>query len=195
MLRMMNKAQYTTEEINQRAAEQSAACFDTQSGQSGTETDQEKDRARTKTDPESVKSGAESDPEMVHHGSVLATRKGRRQYLFKQIAEIAALGIVYLIWVELTGLGIPCPIRFVTGYQCPGCGITHYVLAMAHLDLHEAYVANQLIFVLMPFLLGYGIYRAVRYVRSGRQKYSVPEVIAFTVLLIIAIVFAVWRNL
>ncbi len=38
--------------------------------------------------------------------------------------EIAALAVIAVFYMVLQGLGISCPIKFVTGISCAGCGMT-----------------------------------------------------------------------
>jgi hypothetical protein len=40
------------------------------------------------------------------------------------------------------GVGLPCPLRALTGVPCPLCGLSTSVTATAHLDLHGALAAN-----------------------------------------------------
>jgi hypothetical protein len=39
-------------------------------------------------------------------------------------------------------VGLPCPLRTITGVPCPLCGMTTSVTAMAHLDLGAAVAAK-----------------------------------------------------
>ena len=41
-----------------------------------------------------------------------------------------------------TGLGLPCPFRALTGWQCPFCGATRLGAALLHADLAGAFAAN-----------------------------------------------------
>ena len=121
-------------------------------------------------------------------------RRRRARGLLRELAVIAALGGGYFLWLTVTGIGIPCIFRLLTGYLCPGCGITHCCLALAHLDFRGAFEANALIFCLLPFAIPYGIYKAVSYVRHGERALSVPEILIFSLLLLIAFCFALYRN-
>ena len=118
----------------------------------------------------------------------------RLKHLLKGLAEIIAIGLVYTLFVSLTHLSIPCPFRLITGFRCPGCGVTHYCLAMLRLDLSAAFRANPFLFCLAPPALLYGLYRAYVYVRYDRLDYSLTESILLGLVALGAIVFAVLRN-
>ena len=45
----------------------------------------------------------------------------------------------YYFFNKYTGIYIPCIIREITGYKCPGCGITHLVFSLLQLDFHKAF--------------------------------------------------------
>ena len=121
--------------------------------------------------------------------------KKRAKRLLREIGWILVMGTAYAIWFSFTGIGIPCPIRDVTGYRCPGCGITHCAVNLLHGRVREAFEANQFVFILAPFGLIYGIWRAVRYIRDGSEEISIPETIVFAILFILAIAFAFYRNI
>ena len=121
--------------------------------------------------------------------------KKRAGRLFRELGWILVMGIAYAIWFSFTGIGIPCPIRAVTGYRCPGCGITHCAVYLIHGRVREAFEANQFVFILAPFGLIYGLWRAVRYIRVGSEEISIPETVVFAILLILAIAFAFYRNI
>ena len=62
--------------------------------------------------------------------------------VFKKGGILLGVGFAYLIFVSLTGLGIPCPFHAVTGLHCPGCGVTRMCVALARLDFAAAWDAN-----------------------------------------------------
>jgi hypothetical protein len=113
----------------------------------------------------------------------------------KSIARVLIAGGIYALWVLLTGLYIPCPIRTVTGYLCPGCGISHYFIHLLHFDFKQAFTDNQLIFILMPFACLYYLYRSWMYIKYEKTDYSKWEMVLFVVLFYCCIGFAVWRNM
>lgn len=121
--------------------------------------------------------------------------KKRARRLFRELGRILVMGAAYAVWFSFTGIGIPCPIRLVTGYRCPGCGITHCAVNLLHGRIHEAYEANQFVFILAPFGLLYGIWRAIRYIRVGNEELSIPETVVFGILFVLAVAFAFYRNI
>ncbi len=52
-------------------------------------------------------------------------------------------GIYFLFYL----LNIGCPIRFITGIPCPGCGMTRASIALLHLDFAKALYFHPLIFL------------------------------------------------
>ena len=115
--------------------------------------------------------------------------------LARKVIGVLLVGFAYLIFVSLTGLYIPCPIRLVTGYLCPGCGISHYAVHMAHFEFKEAFMSNRLVFCLVPLAIPYGIWKGYLYVKDGDSDISTWEKIVLPVILIITIMFGIVRNL
>ena len=91
----------------------------------------------------------------------------RRRRLLTSGGTALALGLSYAVWVRLTGLAIPCPFRTVTGWLCPGCGVTRLCLALLRRDWRSAWNANPVLLLMLPVLAVLGAHLAVRYVREG----------------------------
>ena len=76
---------------------------------------------------------------------------------------LLGIGAGYYVWINLTHLSIPCPFRKVTGWLCPGCGITTMFLCLGRGDISGAFLSNPFLFATGPFLLmevGYAFYRS-----------------------------------
>lgn len=94
------------------------------------------------------------------------------------------------------GFDIPCIFHKLTGYYCPGCGITRCLFSILKLDFYQAFMYNQFVFILLPFL-GIGIlYKFYLYI-VGKQDQLIKKIpnIVWILLLIITIGFGVIRNL
>ena len=122
-------------------------------------------------------------------------QKKRLKQVLKPILQILLLGIAYVIFVKITGWGLPCPIKSVTGKYCPGCGISRMLLALLTLDFETAFHANRLLFFLLPVILIYGLIKGIHFIRTGENKQSLPEQIAILIVCIITIAFWIMRNM
>lgn len=108
--------------------------------------------------------------------------------------EIIVGGIAYFVITSLTGLYIPCPFRLITGYKCPGCGITRMILYLVEGNIYGAFEANQFVFLLLPGILLYGCCRAGKYIKSGEEGFSFAETVVLGVVLLGALIFGIIRN-
>lgn len=59
--------------------------------------------------------------------------------LKKHSAVISAIAAIVLLYACLFLLGISCPIKFITGVSCAGCGMTRAWLRVFRLDLNGAF--------------------------------------------------------
>ncbi len=67
--------------------------------------------------------------------------------------DLAAAAVIIGTYGALFLLGITCPIKFLTGVSCPGCGMTRAWLALLRLDFFSALAFHPL-FWLPPLALG-----------------------------------------
>lgn len=47
----------------------------------------------------------------------------------------------------------PCPIKLLTGFDCPGCGATRMLYSLLHGDVSAALHYNALVVIFIPFFL------------------------------------------
>ncbi|MBR1724435.1 MAG: DUF2752 domain-containing protein [Ruminococcus sp.] len=80
-------------------------------------------------------------------------RSAERLSLIKRTAAWAAVLLGYYLFTQLTGLSLPCVFYEITGLKCPGCGMTHMAVHLAHFEFREALTSNPLLFFMVPFLL------------------------------------------
>ena len=70
----------------------------------------------------------------------------KKENRFQIISAIAAVVLLYLV---LEGFGITCPIKFLTGISCAGCGMSRAWMAVFHLDFARACYFHPLFFVIL----------------------------------------------
>ena len=80
---------------------------------------------------------------LMRHGSNLSKRR-------QQMEVIAAALLVVLLYVAFALFGIGCPIKYITGISCAGCGMTRAWEALLHLDICGAFKFHPLWWSLIP---------------------------------------------
>ena len=61
---------------------------------------------------------------------------------------VFSVAIGYFLLINL--LGINCPIRYITGIPCPGCGVTRSFIALLSLDFKASFYYHPLTLVILP---------------------------------------------
>ena len=92
---------------------------------------------------------------------------------------------IYIIIISVTKIG--CPIKWLTGIPCPGCGITRSCIAFLNLDFKAAFEYHALTLIVIP---------AFVYILFGKRplfKSVRREKIFFAVLLTIMIGYYIFR--
>ena len=114
--------------------------------------------------------------------------------VFKKYLLIIIAGAIYLIWVLITDIRIPCVFNLIFKLYCPGCGITRMIAALARLDFRSAYLFNPFIFLTFPIILLLIVYSEIAYIRT--ETHSIGKLTPLLWLeLIGAIIFGVMRNI
>lgn len=122
-------------------------------------------------------------------------QKARLVQRFSFAAGAVFLGAAYYAWLKFTGAGVPCIFKSVTGYFCPGCGITRMAEALLKSDFESAYGYNGAVFVLLPFWgAAYGI-ENFRYVKDGTTEYTGFSKVVLFVSCAVLLIFGVVRNI
>ena len=81
----------------------------------------------------------------------------RNRLLAAMLAAFAvAVGMLRVFDPATSGLFPPCPLRYLTGWYCPGCGSLRAVHQLLHGNLRAACGLNPLTVLLLPFLT-YGL--------------------------------------
>lgn len=103
-----------------------------------------------------------------------------------------ACGVLYYIVARYTAFSLPCPFRYITGYLCPGCGITTLLLAVSEGDFIAARIANPFLFYTLPLFIVSILLRRFCLPKASVQfldKHIYP------VYAIALICFGIYRNL
>lgn len=97
------------------------------------------------------------------------------------------IGFCFLLLYLKLGIYIPCLFRKLTGFYCPGCGITRMFLSILQLDFYQAFRYNPLVFILF---VGVILFKILRFNFSKKSKEY-----ASYFLLVVVIFYGVFRNI
>jgi hypothetical protein len=94
-----------------------------------------------------------------------------------------------------SGLFPPCPLRYLTGWYCPGCGSLRALHQLLHGNLRAAWTLNPLTVLLLPFL----VYGMASYVFYEVRRQHLPRLflpaIWIRLLCAIIVLFGIARNI
>lgn len=108
--------------------------------------------------------------------------------------EIIMCLSIYTIVFTVTGKGIPCVFRKVTGMLCPGCGMSHALSSLIHGRISEAIGYNVLSVTICPLIVVFLFVRGIRFVKYGEEEFKALEVLFLLICLIVCTVFFLVRN-
>ena len=106
--------------------------------------------------------------------------------LFKKVTnEEWILALILILGVgTLESLGVTCPIKFLTGVSCPGCGMTRAWISFLTLHIHKAFYYHPLF--LMPLALP-------PIMLAGDRISEKVQVVLYIIMAVALIVCYVWR--
>lgn len=108
---------------------------------------------------------------------------------------IIAVGVTYAKIIQATGISIPCPFRTITGFKCPGCGITHMCMAILAKDFRAAWSANPILAAISPAIAYLFAKRTIAWVVFGKRKMSKTDRSIANALVIILVSWGIIRNI
>ena len=104
-------------------------------------------------------------------------------------AQIFCSQLGFISWLQKHLL--PCPFKYLTGIDCPGCGFQRSVVALIQGDLHKSFILYPGAIPLMLFF-AYGL--ADKYFTLDNKTGTVKKTLFMIVgsILLISYVFKMW---
>src|ERR1700741_336490 len=102
----------------------------------------------------------------------LAELRNHRMLTATFLLGVAGIILLRVFDPATSGVFPPCPVRYLTGLYCPGCGSLRALHALLHGELGRAWAMNPLMMVMLPFII-YGLVSAALLELRGK---GLPEV-------------------
>lgn len=122
---------------------------------------------------------------------------GQRKKLLFALMLLGYTGIVLLRVFDpaASNLFPPCPLHYLTGLYCPGCGSLRAIHQLLQGNLAGAWAMNPLTVVLLPFI-GYGLAsEALAQLRGHGLPQPVLPALWIRALCAVIVLFGIARNL
>lgn len=119
----------------------------------------------------------------------------RIRYILLRDLVILVLGVTYAIFIWNTGIMIPCLFRKITGWKCPGCGITGACMALLKGHFTEAFSYNPFLFIACPVIAYLIVKSDAGYIKNGSYILGKTDEAISYILIALAVIFTVLRNI
>lgn len=118
--------------------------------------------------------------------------KTGKEILFKDIKHAKwAVLLVSAYFVLLRKFFVTtCPTVLITGFPCPGCGMTRAFMRLLHLDFVGAWRLHPFVYLFVAFVIWFGIRRYILGISDTEKAWKVAAVLG-----IFMILFYVWRMI
>ena len=109
-------------------------------------------------------------------------------------ALICFAGLGYAFFIRTFHISIPCPVYAVTGFYCPGCGVSRMCMALLSENFGAAVHHNVGILAAAPVAAVVFLPLLVRYVRSGDARMRRWQNILLWGMIAWLLIFGILRN-
>lgn len=113
--------------------------------------------------------------------------------LLSMILFVAAI-LCYGLFAMYFG-GIPCMFYKITGYKCPGCGMTRVIISLMHGDILGAIRQNIAVFLMLPIGVWFILLRISRFLKYGSTKITTLENVLLWGMVVLLLCFGIIRNI
>ncbi len=121
--------------------------------------------------------------------------KIRAKKVARDCIGLLIVGFAYFLICNKIGFGLPCLFHFVTGLQCPGCGISRVCISILKGDLQSAWMYNRGALLIAPFLMYLFIRVVYMYIRYDDIQLKKWEKVVTTVITVAFMLYGVLRNI
>ena len=112
------------------------------------------------------------------------------------VTAVVALIALYLFLVDVTGLMPRCPIKMLTGFDCPGCGSQRALHSLLEGHLSESFHHN----LILPFAVAYLAVCGFHWINPGWNRMTaiytrLTSPVALWVIVAIVAAWTIVRNI
>ncbi len=121
--------------------------------------------------------------------------KKRIKRLITAAILLIAAGLLYFGLNRIFGFAIPCVFHKITGFYCPGCGVTGMLTDLLQFDFLGAFEHNQVLFVSLPIIIYLLVKLCIGYIKNGSLVLGKVDNCIVYVLIAVLVIFGILRNI
>ena len=121
----------------------------------------------------------------------------KQSNLLIAVSLVLILGLFYFSYNPANTQFFPkCPVNYVTGLSCPGCGSQRAIHELLHLNFKQAFAYNPLLIAAIPYTaLGIAFNTETLKTRYPKTRKFFYGQRALYVVLVVVILFFILRNI
>lgn len=123
----------------------------------------------------------------------LSLRKDRLKLVLMVVIGASTLAFMTYISTIYRYGQYECPIRKLTGLECPGCGGTRMLKSILKLDIKSAFLFNPYMFITLPIISAFTTVETTRYVLKGKVSKLFDKILIIYAICTLA--FGILRNI
>ena len=131
---------------------------------------------------------------MVEKRSNIEENKDNEIKQIKIEVFVLLVFILYICIFMKWGVGIPCIFKSATGYDCPGCGMTHAMGELVKGEFTKAWSYNAISITVFPLICIYLLYRIISEKIFGRERFYIWELVFLVFVFIVVVLYGYFRN-
>ena len=128
-----------------------------------------------------------------HIKSKLDTNFKKVCFLIFFFILMVILILTFYYFYNIYNIGIPCVFKTITGYNCPGCGLTRAVGEIINFDFKKALEYNSSVFIVLPLLIYYFSNSIYSWLFDKKKK-ELPKII-IVLMIIYLILHTIIKNI
>ena len=111
------------------------------------------------------------------------------------IVFVIAIAFLFVHDPMTAGFSYKCPVKYLTGYDCPGCGGQRAVHALLHLRIKEAIAYNPFLVIVTIYLLAVIIIQFLKGPRIEKIRHFILGQTMAWIYLSLMFIWTILRNI
>ena len=97
-------------------------------------------------------------------------KKRLKNLFFVMVVLFVVAVVYYFLYINFPKFVIKCLFKEITGFKCPGCGITRMLVNFINFNLLDGFKYNMFLAITLPYVIYVIVYSCYVYVKDKRAN-------------------------